>query len=321
MKYDKFGPPEVLKYQEIELPDLEPNQLLVKNYASSVNMTDIVYRSGMKAVFGLTRLSTGIFSPKQKVLGWDMAGEVVETGSEVTKFKAGDRVYGGASSGGYAQFCISRQGAIAEIPEEISYEQAAVLPMASLTALQALRDAGEIQEGMDVLVYGASGGIGTMAVQFSKYYDCDVTGVASGRNEDLVRSLGVDDFIDYKTEDFTEKDKNYDLIVDAVGKIPSKNWKKALKEAGIFVDIGSPSMSIMALIWRLMTNRFRSKQFRTILTEYKTEDLEFINKIIQEERLEIPIEKTFDLIDLPKAHHHYQTGRTRGKLAIKISHD
>ena len=220
MVYEKFGTPDVFELREMEKPEISEDEILVKTYASSVNTIDIVFRNGQKAIFGLARLTTGIRKPKRQILGFDFAGKIIELGHNVTGYTIGDKVYGGPKIGGYAECSVVVPKNISKMPSNMSYTEAASVPMAALSALQGLRDSGNIKEGQDVLIYGASGGIGTFAVQLAKVFGTNVTAVSSGKNEEFVRSLGADGFFDYTKEDYTKHDRKYDLILDAVGKLP-----------------------------------------------------------------------------------------------------
>ncbi len=252
---DSYGSPEDMELREIEIPVLDDDEVLIKTYATSINTLDIFFRKGIKVFLGLSRLASGIRRPKIKVLGFDISGEIVEIGKDVTDFKVGDLVYGGARTGANAEFAKAGESKIVLKASNMSHSEAAVIPVAGLSALQGLRDGGNIQKGQNVLIYGASGGIGTYAIQFAKYFGTTVTAVASGKNKDLVLGLGADTFIDYTKEDFTKNEEKYDLIFDTVAKSPMSRWKSALKPNGVFVNAGSPSMSIA----RFMLNQFATK--------------------------------------------------------------
>jgi NADPH:quinone reductase-like Zn-dependent oxidoreductase len=210
---EKFGPPDVIEIKEIDVPILKDDEMLVKVYASSVNTPDTSARAGIKALFGLARLEIGIRKPKKKVMGSDVAGEIVKNGKDITKFKIGDQVYGFARTGTCAEFAkVSERGVVIK-PTTMSYAEAAAVPLAALTALQYLRDLGNIRDGLDVLIYGASGGIGTYAIQYAKTFDLTVTAVCSEKNHTMVQDLGADRVIDYTKEDFTKMEDKYDIIL------------------------------------------------------------------------------------------------------------
>ncbi|MFX0211104.1 MAG: NAD(P)-dependent alcohol dehydrogenase, partial [Candidatus Hodarchaeota archaeon] len=309
----KFGPPSKLEIKEIDKPVPQANEVLIKTHATSVNTIDVVFRNGLKAIFGLARITTGIRKPRKKVLGFDVSGEIVELGENVTDFQIGDLVYGGAKSGANAEYTTAKSPAIAKKPANMSHLEAGAIPIAGLSALQGLRG-GNIQEGQTVLIYGASGGIGTYAVQLAKNYSTTVTGVASGKNEQLVRNLGADDFIDYKKEDFTTKGDKYDLIFDTVAKSPLSRWKKALKDHGIFINAGSPHMSMVQFIIAQMGNKFRKKKYKGFSTVYLKEDLEYLAKLAEQGKLKSVIDKTYSFEEMSIAHEYYEKGHTAGKV-------
>ena len=222
--YTEYGPPEVLQLKEVEKPAPKDNEVLIKNYATSVSAGDVNARdfSHVPPGFGpLPRLMFGISGPRKPVIGSDIAGEVEAVGKGVQQFKVGDQVYGidGDNLGAYAEYvCRPEDGALATMPTNMTYEEAAAIPFGACTALYFLRDEGNIQSGQEVLINGASGGVGVYAVQLAKYFGADVTGVCSTNNLDTVRSLGADKVIDYTQEDFTQNGETYDLIFDMVGK-------------------------------------------------------------------------------------------------------
>ncbi len=318
---EKYGSPEGMELKEIDKPIHEDDEVLIKTYATSVNTLDIFYRSGMKVFFGLSRLSSGIRRPHKTVLGFDISGEIVEIGKDVTDFKVGDLVYGGASSGANAEFAKTKYDKIALKASNMSHAEAGVISVAGLSALQGLRDGGNIQKGQNVLIYGASGGIGTYAVQLAKSFGTTVTAVASGKNKDLVLGLGADYFIDYTKEDFTRNEEKYDLIFDTVAKSPMSRWKAALKPNGIFVNAGSPSMSITRFMLNRLVNKFSQKKYKSFDTQYSRKDLEFMAKLAEEGKFRSAIEKTYSLEEIAEAHRHYEGGHTAGKIAVIIRED
>lgn len=318
IEFYKFGPPEVFESVEVNEPTPDEHDVIIKTYATSINTVDVVYRNGTKAFFGLSRIGIGIRKPKIHRLGFDIAGRIVKIGENVTDFKIGDRVYGGARSGANAEFAKAKDNKIAMMPSNMSYAEAGVVPVAGLTALQGLRDKGNIEEGEKVLIYGASGGTGTFAVQIAKSYGADVTGVASGKNQSLVKDLGADEFLDYKRVDFTKEQVKYDLIFDAVGKAPLSRWKKALKSDGIYVNVGSPQMPMIRFYSRVFWNRFREQKIYSFLTQYVPEDLQYLSKLSEENKLKTVIDKTFKLDEIIKAHRYYETRRTAGKISVIV---
>ncbi|OLS22283.1 MAG: Quinone oxidoreductase 1 [Candidatus Heimdallarchaeota archaeon LC_3] len=317
---EKYGPPEVIEIKEIDTPNLEADEMLVKVYASSINTVDTSARSGVKALFGLSRLMTGIRKPKKKLTGTDVAGEIVAIEKDITKFKIGDQIYGLARTGSCAEYAkVSERGVVLK-PSTMNYSEAAAVPVAALTALQYLRDLGNIQDGQDILIYGASGGIGTFAIQYAKTFDVTITAVCSGKNEQLVADLGADKVIDYTKEDFTKNKEKYDIIFDTVGKSPQGRWKNALKEEGIFLQAGSPKMSLTRLFLQILGNRFRKKKMRFLITKTRAKDLSLLAKLIDEGKIKSVIDKSFSLDETAEAHRYYEKGHTVGKVTITIDH-
>ncbi|OLS29122.1 MAG: Zinc-type alcohol dehydrogenase-like protein [Candidatus Heimdallarchaeota archaeon LC_2] len=318
---ENYGPPEILQLKEIDKPILETDEMLIKVHAASVNTIDIFFRKGIKVFFGLSRLASGIRKPKRKVTGFDVAGEIVQIGEDITKFKVGDQIYGIARTGSCAEYAKVSERGIAIKPSNMTYSEAAAVPGAGLTALQFLRDLGNIQNGQNVLIYGASGGIGTYAVQLAKNYDVEITAVCSGKNEQLVKNLGADRVIDYTKEDFTKNNEKYDIIFDTIHKASLSKWKTALKEDGIFMTSGSPSMHIIRLYLKVLGNRFRKKKLRTLTTKTNTKDLAFLAKLIEDGKIKSIIDKSYSLEDTAKAQRYYEKGHTAGKVVINIIPD
>src|SRR5512133_551950 len=241
--YTKYGSPDVLELKEVEKPIVKDNDVLVKVYAASVNAADWHL---LRADPFLVRLMTGLFKPKYPVLGADIAGRVEAIGSGVTQFKPGDEVFGDISAcgwGAFAEYASASENALVLKPTNLSFEEAATVPLAAITALNGLRDKGNIQPGQKVLINGASGGVGTFAVQIAKSYGAEVTGVTSTRNLDMVRSIGADHVIDYTKEDFTQNGQRYDLIFDAVGNRSVSDYQRALSPNGICSVAGFTSLS------------------------------------------------------------------------------
>jgi len=236
--YTKFGPHDVLELKEVEKPVPKDNEVLIKVHATSVNAIDIIFRSGAKMLFGLTKLMAGFKKPKCKILGFDASGEVESVGKNVKKFKKGDLIYGASQTPGAnaEYFCIPEDN-VAIKPANMNHEEAAAVPDTACTALTGLRDKVNIQDGQRVLIYGASGGVGSYAVQIARLYTTEVTAVCSTNKVSMAQSLGANSVIDYTKEDFTKNGQTYDVIFDAVGrkKISYSNCKNSLDENGIFV--------------------------------------------------------------------------------------
>ncbi|WP_375514367.1 NAD(P)-dependent alcohol dehydrogenase [uncultured Nostoc sp.] len=303
----RYGAAEVLQYEDVEQPKIEPTQLLVKIRASSVNPIDWKIRQGMLS------LITGSKFPK--ILGFDVAGEVVEVGSGVTRFKPGDAIYGSTSfpGGGYAEFAAIPENLAVLKPTNLNYEEAAAVPLAALTALQALRDQGNIQKGQNVLINGAAGGVGTFAVQITKALGAQVTGVSSTKNLDLVKSLGADRVIDYTQQDFTEDTAQYDIIFDAVGKRSLFQTKRVLKSNGVYITtLPSPEVLLESVLTALLPGQ----KAKFLFEKPNAKDLLFLKELIETGKIRVVIDRTYPLQELAAAHAYSETGRAVGKIAI-----
>ena len=310
-----------LKFQDVEKPAPADDQLLVKVRAASVNPLDWHYVEGTP--FVMRALAGGLRKPKDTQLGVDFAGTVEAVGKNVTKFKPGDEVFGGRT-GAFADYvCVRESRAVALKPASITFEQAASVPIAAITALQALRDKGQIQAGQRVLINGASGGVGTFAVQIAKSYGAEVTGVCSTRNLDLVRSLGADHVIDYTKDDFTKTDQPYDVILDNVGNRSLSECRRALKPKGILVLVGGGGANEQGIIGpmakpikAMLLSPFVSQKVGMILAELNHDDLAFLADLMQSGKLKPVIDRTYKLSDVPEAIKYVEQGHARGKVVI-----
>lgn len=296
--FTKSGPPDVLQLKKIEKPIPDDNEILIKVHATSVNSGDVNLRS-FKSQFLfwlLMRILYGLKKPKRLILGSALSGEIESVGKNVMRFKKGDEVFGstGMKFGANAEYVsIPENGVVALKPTSISHEEAAAIPFGALTALFYLRKA-NIQQGQKVLINGASGSVGTFAVQLAKYFGAEITGVCSSKNFELVKSLGADKVIDYKQEDFTEREEQYDIIFDVAGKSSLSDCQKVLAPNGSFIS----------------TKKGLAKE--------STDDFNFLKDLIEKGRLKVVIDKTFPLEQIAEAHRYAETGQKSGNLAITI---
>jgi 2-desacetyl-2-hydroxyethyl bacteriochlorophyllide A dehydrogenase len=305
----RYGSAEVLQYEDVPQPQIKPHQLLVKVYASSVNPIDWKTRQGMLS------LLTGYKFPI--ILGLDLAGEVVEVGSQVTGFQLGDAVYGSAGfpGGAYAEFAAVSENIIAAKPANLNYAEAATVPLAALTALQALRDQGNIKSGQKVLINGAAGGVGMFAVQISQALGTEVTGVCSTKNLEFVKSLGADRVIDYTQQDFTADNVQYDIIFDAVGKRSLFACKSVLKPDGIYIStLPTPEV----LLQTALTTFLPGQKAKIVLEKPNTQDLLYLKDLIEAGKMRTVIDRSYLLAELAAAHSYSESERTVGKIAIAI---
>jgi NADPH:quinone reductase-like Zn-dependent oxidoreductase len=307
---NQYGSAELLQYADVEKPQIKSDQMLVKVHASSVNPIDWKIRSG------IIQLLTGYNFPL--ILGFDVAGVVEEVGNSVTGFQAGDSIYAFLDSlpgGAYAEYAAVSERAACLLPNTMSYEQAAAVPLAALTALQALRDSGEIQPGQQVLINGASGGVGSFAVQIAKALETEVTAVCSTKNVELVETLGADYVIDYTQKDFTQDTKQYDIIFDAVAKESFSRCQNILKPNGIYVTT-LPALD--TFVQGLLTFLVPGKTAKFMLANSSGKDLAFLKNLIETNKLRSIIAKTYPLSELAAAHEESEQGRVVGKLVITV---
>jgi NADPH:quinone reductase-like Zn-dependent oxidoreductase len=308
---EKYGPPEVLQMAEVERPAPAADEALVKVLAVSVNPAD--WRS-MRAKPFFSRATLGLLRPKHRIPGVDVAGRVEALGSGVTRFKAGDEVYANLldhGSGGFAEYVSVPVEAMSLKPTNLSFEEAAAVPMAAVTALQGLRHHGEIQPGQRVLINGASGGIGTFAVQIAKSYGSEVTGVTSTRNIDLVGSLGADHVLDYTTTDFFASGRRYDLILDTIGNLSVRDLRRALTEGGKAAVVGFTSVA------KLMSVSLRGgKNVAQVSAHVATKDLELIADMIEAGKVRPHIDRRYRFAEIPAAITYLEQGHARGKVVV-----
>lgn len=317
--YRCYGSPDVLEFRDVEKPTPKDDEILVKVHVASVNPLDWHYMRGEPHIM---RMEAGIGAPKDSRVGVDFAGTVEAIGSKVTQFKVGDEVFGG-KTGAFAEYLTIRESrSVVPKPTNVSFEQAASVPIAALTALQALRDRGQLQPGQTVLINGASGGVGTFAVQIAKTIGAEVTGVCSTRNVDLVRSIGADHVIDYTYEDFTQSDKQYDLVIDNVGNHSLLDIRKVLKPDGIYVIIGGSKGRwlgpMMGPIKALMLSPFVDQKMGMMLATMNKEDLTDVSELMQSGKVTAIIDSRYALSEVPAAIRHSEDGHARGKIVIDM---
>ncbi len=291
--------------------------MLIRVKAASVNPLDW---HAMRGEPFLARFESGLFKPKNSILGADIAGRVEAVGENVTQFKVGDEVYGDVMRGGFADYVCATESSLVLKPSSLSFEQAAAVPVAALTALQGLRNHGAIQAGQKVLINGASGGVGTFAVQIAKFFGTHVTAVCSTRNVELVRSLGADMVIDYTQEDFRQSAHSYDLMFDAVGNCSVADYKRALKHKGRAVVIGFTTFARMFQVmtlgsWRSFTS---GQKIAPVLAKVKQADLQFMNELFETDKVTTVIDKSYAFTDIPEAITYLETSRARGKVVISF---
>src|SRR6058998_488413 len=323
---DRYGSPDVLQLKEVEKP--APNDvrgLLVKIYASSVNPADRYDVRGppflIRLVLPLFRMGMGLRRPKEAGVGSDFAGRVEAVSNNVTQFKPGDEVYG-VCNAGYAEYGTARESRIALKPANRSFEESAAVPIAGLTALQALRDHGHIKPGQKVLVNGAGGGVGTFAVQIAKSFGAEVTAVTNTGNLDLVRSLGADRVIDYTKEDFTKNGQRYDLIVDTASSHSISAYKRILNPNGTFVLVGMRDKIIRRLLSFIILARLSrgDKKFLFFVAKGNQEDLVTLKELMESGKIVPVIDRRFSLGETAQAVRYFEEGRTRGKIVITVGH-
>ncbi|MEY2556764.1 MAG: hypothetical protein QOE34_189, partial [Verrucomicrobiota bacterium] len=320
--YHEFGSPDVLRLVEVDKPVPKDNQLLIKVRAVSVNPLDWHYMEGTPYLGRLVEF--GLLKPAVARLGVDYAGTVEAVGKDVTAYKPGDAVYGNRF-GAFAEYVVATDKALALKPANLTFEQAASLPVAAITALQALRDTGKLQPGQKVLINGASGGVGTFAVQIAKSFGAEVTGVCSGRNVEMVRTLGADHVIDYTKENFTERAERYDLILDNVGNQPLSGFRRVLTPTGKYVAIGGGGVNdsrwtgpLIGVMKMLMLKPFVTQEMKMMLAEMNNKDLTILADLIQSGKVKPVIDRTYPFSQLPDAMRYLEEGHARGKVVVTV---
>ena len=316
---DRFGSADVLEFRDLDTPKIGDGEVLVRVHAAGVNPGDCLELKGLP--YAARLMGYGLRKPKNQVLGTDVAGRVESVGKKVTRFRPGDEVFGWCD-GAFAEYASTPESTLARKPAHLAFEQAAAVPTAAFAALQGLRDVGRIQPQHHVLVVGASGGVGTFAVQIAKALGAEVTGVSSTRNLDLVRSTGADRVIDYSREDFTRNGPHYDLIVDLVGGQPLSSSRRALKRNGTYVVVGGQNAHSITGMERfakaLLISPFVRQRLRPLFSKRSQEDLEVLREFLDAGKVLPVIDGIYDLPDLPEALRYVEAGHARGKVVISI---
>lgn len=312
-----YGSPDVLKLEETEKPAVTEDGVLVRVHASSVNPAEFYSMTGLV----VARFSGGLFKPKDPHIGADFAGVVEVVGSKITDLNVGDEVYGGRN-GAFAEY-VNVRNAVVRKPANVTFEEAAAVPTAAITALQGLRDHGKIKPGDKVLINGAAGGVGTFAVQIAKAFSAEVTGVTSTKNVDMVRSLGADYVIDYTKDDFTRNGKQYDIIFDIAGSRSWKEYKRVMKPNSIFILVGAPKgnkvLGPLARIFKLKAASLGSSQkVIFFIAQFNRPDLNILREMIEAGKIKPVVEKVYPLAQVAEAMRHLGTGHAKGKIVLKI---
>jgi NADPH:quinone reductase-like Zn-dependent oxidoreductase len=323
--HTKFGPPDELQLKEVEKPVPRDNELLIKIHATTVTSTDCNARNFtfVPKVFQLpARLFFfGIFRPRINILGFDLAGEIEAVGKDVKRFKEGDQVFGtpGIAFGAHAEYtCMPEDGVLTIKPANMAWEEAASVFLGAHTALFFLKDKGNIQAGQKILIYGASGSIGTFAVQLAKYFGAEVTGVCSTTNLEMVKSLGGEKVIDYTKEDFTRSGETYDLIFDTVGKTSFSRCKSSLKQKGIFLTALMDLPEIVQIIWTSMTG---GKKVKGGVAPERVEDLNFLKELMEAGKIKPVIDRCYPLEQTAEAFRYVEEGHKKGNVVITVGHN
>ena len=311
--HDRYGPPEVLRVEDVERPVPADDEVLVRVFATTVTRTDTGLRS---AEFFISRFVTGLRRPKQRISGIELAGEVVEVGAAVRELAVGDRVFG-VRAGAHAEYvCVRESGALARIPEGMTFDDAAPASDGAALALACLRTAGAL-EGKRVLVYGASGAVGTAAVQLARHFGAHVTAVCNTKNVELVRSLGADEVVDYLKEDFTKSGKTYDVVFDAVGKHSFRRSRRSLAPGGTFVETD------LGFMWHvpplaLLTRWIGSKRVRIGITKYSKEDVVLLEELMAAGKYRAVVDRRYPLEDVVEASRYVETGQKTGNVVLTV---
>jgi len=313
--YDQYGPPDVLRLADVERPVPKEDEVLVKVHASTVNRTDCGWRSAKPFI---VRYFIGLLRPKRKILGMELAGAVEAVGADVTEFEVGDQVFGVTGFGAHAELvCMRQSAALAHKPAGITFEEAAAVCDGACIALSCLRDA-DLRSGRSLLVYGASGSVGTAAVQLAKYFGVDVTAVCNTKNVELVKSLGADEVVDYLQEDFTKNGETYDVIFDAVGKTSFRRCRRSLKPGGIYIET-DPGFLWHVPVLALLTRRIGDKTVKLGIARYTKKDVLLLKELIEAGKYRAVIDRSYPLEDVVEATKYVETGEKTGNVVLTLN--
>jgi NADPH:quinone reductase-like Zn-dependent oxidoreductase len=317
---DRYGPADVLELRDIEKPVVGDDRVLVRVHAAGVDPGAWHLMTGLPYLVRI--MGYGLRKPKTPVRGWDVAGRVEAVGKDVTQFQPGNEVFG-FCGGSFAEYARAREDNLAPKPTNLTFEQAAAVPVSALTALQGLRDAGEVKPGQKVLIIGAAGGVGTFAVQIAKAVGAEVTGVCSTTKTDLVRSIGADHAIDYTREDFADGRRPYDVILDCAGNRPLSYLRRALAPQGTLVIVGGEGGGrwlggMGRSLQALMLSPFVRQKLRFLFSDVRKEDLEFLKELVEGGKVTPVIDRTYPLSAVPEAIRYWEAGHARGKVVITV---
>jgi NADPH:quinone reductase-like Zn-dependent oxidoreductase len=315
----KYGAPDVLRLEEVEKPTPKDDEVLVKVHAASVNKADLYFLRG----HFLARLTgVGLLKPKNRMLGADIAGRVETVGRNVKQFQPGDEVFGWCSQRGFAEYACAREDSLVLKPANVTFEEAAGVPVAGMTALQALRDKGHVQPGQKVLINGASGGVGTFAVQIAKSFGAEVTGVCSTRNLDKARSLGADHVVDYTQEDVTKSGQSFDVIIAVNGYHSILDYRRALSPKGIYVFVGGSKVVtqlFQTMLLGPLISRAGSKKMGFMgIAKINQKDLTFLKELLEARKVVPVIDRSYALTEVSEAYHYFEEGHAKGKVVITL---
>jgi NADPH:quinone reductase-like Zn-dependent oxidoreductase len=318
--YHEYGSPDALEFEDVDAPVVKDDEVLVRVRAASVNPRDWHF---MRGVPYFMRAQAGLRRPKSSLLGSDVAGQVEAVGTAVTRFHPGDEVFAHVQEGGFAEYAAVPEEALGLKPANLTFEQAAAVPLAGLTALEGLRDQGRVRPGQKVLIIGAAGGVGTFAVQLAKHFGADVTGVCSTRNLDLVRSIGADHVIDYTREDLTQGGQRYDLIFQLAGTRSPSDLRRALTPKGTLLLSSGESDGrwvgpMDRILKALVLAPFVSQRLSSFLAKSTTEDLQVLKELIEAGKVSPVIDRTYPQSEVPEAIRYLEEGHARGKVVVTV---